>query len=205
MWADVLKRARASQTPASGYGTVAGVQAAGDNAIDRETNYGERGTQDYLSRAESFDASKALNKYASGAWSSISTALKDQLATTAGQSVGAGRFDSGFLDEDKGVVINRATDQFSNALAGQSMNAVAMDQRNTESLGAFGSERSGRGEDLLAARSEQVQNDAREEAERKRKSKAGLLGGLGTLAGTALGGPIGGGIGGAIGSYVGGL
>jgi hypothetical protein len=58
--------------------------------------------------------------------------------------------------------------------------------------------------EMLAARSEQVQNDAREEAARKRKNRSGLLGGIGTAIGYGLGGPVGGYIGGAIGSYAGG-
>jgi hypothetical protein len=102
------------------------------------------------------------------------------------------------------VVINRATQQFSNDLAQQSLGAASLDLRNTESLGQFGNERSGRATDLLLSRSEQVQNDARAEEERKRKNRSGLLGGIGTAIGYGLGGPVGGYIGGAIGSYAGG-
>lgn len=204
---DVLANMRRRQQPGSRYSTVAGVQGAQDEMIDRESQYGERGTTDYLDRAEHFDASAALNKYAGGAWNSIQTALKSTLADTRGRSVGAGRFDSGFLDEDQGEVINRATSQFSNDIAQQSMGALAAEQRNTESLGNFGNERSGRATDLLLSRSEQVQNDAREEEERRRKSRGGIAGALGGALGAAggflVGGPAGAMAGYNIGSGVG--
>jgi hypothetical protein len=197
----------ATDSGVGGYGTVEGVQAAGDAQIAKQTGYGEQGTQDFLGRAENFDASKALNTYAQGAWGSIRPALSQALAAEEGKAVGAGRFDSGFLDEDKGVVINRATDQLSNAVAGQSMNALNAEQRNTEALGNFGNQRTEMGNELLAARSEQVQNDARAEAERRRK-KAGGIGGLiggalGAAGGFFAGGPAGAQAGWGIGSSVG--
>lgn len=202
---DMLMRARRrTANGQSGYGTVAGVQQAGDRQIAAQTEYGQDATDTYLNRAQNFDASAALNKYAQGAWGSISNALGQTLREQAGAAVGAGRFDSGYFDEDKGTVINRATSQFSNDIAQQSMAAASLDQRNTEGIGNFANERTEMGNELLAARSEQVQNDAREAAERKRRSRGGLLGGIGTAIGYGLGGPVGGYIGGAIGSYAGG-
>jgi hypothetical protein len=201
----------ARDSGASPYGSVEGVQAAGDAQIAKQTGYGEQATQDYLGRAEHFDASKALNTYAGGAWNTIRAGLGQQLAAEEGRAVGAGRFDSGFLDEDKGVVINRATDQLANSIAGQSMNALAAEQRNTEGLGSFANQRTEMGNELLMARSEQVQNDARAEAERRRKKNSGvgsLIGGvlgaaagsfvpgIGTAAGWGAGSAIGAGIGG---------
>jgi hypothetical protein len=165
----------ATDSGASPYGTVAGVQAAGDAQIAKQSAYGDQATTDYLGRAENFDASKALNNYAQGAWGSISAGLKQSLAAEEGKAVGAGRFDSGFLDEDKGVVINRATDQLANSIAGQSMNALSAEQRNTEGLGSFANSRTEMGNELLTARSEQVQNDARAEAERQRARRGRWL------------------------------
>jgi hypothetical protein len=203
-WSGTVARARMAVPRRPNYSSVGDVQAAGDANIATQGAYGERGTQDYLNAAENFDASASLNKYAQGAWGSISSALNDTLKSQAGQAVGQGRFDSGFYDQDKGVVINRATSQLSNDIAGQSMNALAAQQRNTEGLGQFGTDRTNMSAEMLAARSEQVQNDAREEAARKRKNRSGLLGGIGTAIGYGLGGPVGGYIGGAIGSYAGG-
>jgi hypothetical protein len=212
-WNDAVLNARRRQAVVPGangsfdYGSVGGVQGAQDYMIDEERGYGSRGTRDYLSRAENFDASTALNKYAQGAWGSIQTALGDTLKAETGKSVGAGRFDSGFLDEDKGVVINRATQQFSNDLAQQSLGAASLDLRNTESLGQFGNERSGRATDLLLSRSEQVQNDARAEEERRRKSRGGIAGAIGGALGAGVGffagGPAGAAAGWNVGSSVG--
>lgn len=203
-WNGTVARARMAVPRKPNYGTVADVQSAGDQQIATQSGYGERGTQDYLNSAENFDASASLNKYAQGAWGNISSALGQTLQQQTGQAVGTGRFDSGFFDEDKGTVINRATSQFSNDIAQQSMGAAQLQQRNTEGLGAFGNERTQMGAEMLAGRSEQVQNDAREQAERKRRGRSGLLGGIGTAIGYGLGGPVGGYLGGAIGSYAGG-
>lgn len=203
-WNATVARARTARPRTQGYGTTAGVQAAGDDQIATQSAYGARGTEDYLNAAENFDASASLNKYAQGAWGNISSALGQTLREQAGQAVGGGRFDSGFYDEDKGTVINRATSQFSNDIAQQSLGAAQLQQRNTESLGAFGSERTGMGNELLAARSEQVQNDEREQAERKRKGRSGLYGAIGMGLGNLVAPGIGGMIGGAIGSYAGG-
>jgi hypothetical protein len=164
------------------YGTVGEVQGGQDDAINQDLNY---------------DASAALNKYAQGAWGSVSEGLKQTLADTRGHSVGAGRFDSGYLDEDQGMVIRQTANDFSNNLAQQSLGAEHLTQ-----------DVRGRGEELLMGRSEQVQNDAREEAERKRRSKRGIFGAIGTVlggaAGFALGGPMGAAAGGKIGGSIGG-
>lgn len=169
-----------ARRPAS-YGSVGDVTGAIDQNINRDLDY---------------DASSALNRYAQGAWGSVSQGLKQTLADTRGQSVGAGRFDSGYLDEDQGVVIRQTADDFGNRLAQQSMNAEQLTQ-----------DVRGRGGEQLWGRGEQVMNDAREAAERKRRSKRGIYGaigsvlggaagsfipGLGTAAGAAIGGKIGG-------------
>jgi hypothetical protein len=180
--------------------------------LDREEGYGERGTDAYLGAAENFDASGALNQYARGAWGSISEALGTQLQSLRGNAVGAGRFDSGFYDEDQGELVNRATGQFSNAIAQQSMGALAAQQRNTEGLGEFASERSGRALDLTAAQREEEENAFREEQARKRRRRSGIgsaIGGiLGAAAGSVLpgigtvaGARLGGGLGGAVASW----
>lgn len=181
--------------------------------LDREEGYGTRGTEGYLDAAENFDASSALNTYAKGAYGSISEALGHQLQDLSGDAVGAGRFDSGFYDEDQGVLVNNATRQLTNAIAGQSMNALAAQQRNTESLGDFGTRRSENAYDITAAQREEEENAFREEQERKRRRRGGIgsaIGGiLGAGAGFVFGGPagaaagtkLGSGLGGAVASY----
>lgn len=167
---------------AYGYGTPAGAMGAVDQNINRDLDY---------------DASAALDRYAKGAWGSVQEGLKQTLADTRGQSVGAGRFDSGYLDEDQGMVIRQTTDDFSRNLAQQSLNAEQLTQ-----------DVRGRGEEALWGRGEQVMNDAREAAERKRKKKSGIFGAIGTVLGGVggflVGGPAGAAAGGKIGGAVGG-
>ncbi len=164
------------------YGSVEEVQGAQDERIDADLNY---------------DGQAALDRYATGAYASVSEGLKRTLADTRGAAVGAGRFDSGYLDEDQGEVIRQTQSDFTNNLAQQSLNAAQM----TNSV-------RGRGTDLLLGRSEQVQNDAREEAERRRRKRSGIGSAIGTFlggaAGAALGGPAGAAIGGRLGGGIGG-
>lgn len=198
-FADILNRLKAQRAAVpTGYGTVAGVQAAGDAQIDAERGMANTANNAYLDQATHFDASAALDKYATGAYNTISQGLKQSLSDLGGSAVGAGRFDSGFYDEDQGVVINRATGQLNDAIAGQAMSAASLQQQNTAGLGRYGLEQQGDANDLLAARSEQVQNDAREAAERARKRKRGIGAAIGGLVG-GVGGFLAGGPAGAVG------
>lgn len=174
-----------------------GARAFQNQQIEDAQNYADRGIGDYLGAAENFDASKALNNYAQGAWGSISTALKQQLQDLSGQATGAGRFDSGFYDEDQGVLVNRALGQFSNDIAQQSMNALDAQQRNTAGLGQFGENQASDARDLVASRYETDENAAREDAERKRRKKAGVWGTIGGALGAGVGALSGGGLAGA--------
>lgn len=185
-----------------------GARSWQNQQITDAQGYADRGIGDYLSGAESFDASKALNNYAQGAWGSISTALKKQLQDLSGSAVGAGRFDSGFYDEDQGVLVDNALSTFSNDLAQQSMNAASLQQRNTEGLGQFGQNQAGEARDLVASRYETDLNTERDEAERKRRKRSGVWGtiggALGAGAGFLAGGPTGASAGWGIGSSIGG-
>lgn len=144
-----------------------------------------------------YNAQDALNRYAQGAWGSVQQGLQQTLADTRGRSVGAGRFDSGYLDEDQGMVIRQTADDFGNRLAQQSMNAEQLTQ-----------DVQGRGEDALWGRTEQAMNDERDAAERKRRKKSGIFGAIGTALGGAggflLGGPAGAAAGAKIGGSIGG-
>lgn len=175
-----------------------------DETIRTEGAYGDAATADYLNRAGSFDASKALDTYARGAWGGVSQLLGRQLEALKGQSVGAGRFDSGLFDEDQGRVVQAVANDFTSNLAMQSLNAAGMDQRNTEGIGRFASEMTGRADDLSFRRYEQVNNDARDEEERRRNRRRGIASAIGTVLGAGVGGAFGGGAGAKIGAGIGG-
>lgn len=179
-YADVVAAAQRRRTGT--YGTVGDVQAGQDNAINDDLNY---------------DASASLDKYARGAYASVSDGLKRTLADTRGRAVGAGRFDSGYLDENQGEVIRQTQNDFTNNLATHALDAEQMTQNVR-----------GRGQDLLLSRSEQVQNDQREQDAMRRRKRAGIgsaIGGvLGAGAALATGNPWAMGMGWQAGSSVGG-
>lgn len=189
---------QAADAAAHPYGTVSAVQGAQDAQIDRERGYGNAASDAYLSRATNFDASASLNQYAKGAYNTISTGLKQTLGNLSGSAVGAGRFDSGFYDEDQGVVINNATQQLNDSIAQQSVAAAGLQQQNDAGLGQFGQRYTEDANDLLMSRSEQVQNDAREAAERARRKKRGIGSAIGAVVG-GVGGFFAGGPKGAVG------
>lgn len=157
--------------------------------------YADTAEREYLNRATNFDASKALNTYATGAYSTVAEGLKRTLADVRGRAVGAGRFDTGFLDEDQGTVIKDTMADFNNRLSQQALAATGMQQENDRALGEFGQRQRGYQTDLLMSRREELENNAREEAERKRKRRGGIGGAIGGLLGAAggfvLGGPAG--------------
>lgn len=170
--------------------------------------YGDDANASFLSQANQFDASKALNQYARGAFANVSQGLKSMLADDRGRQVGAGRFDSGFADQDSGNIYSRVMSDFTNNLSMQALGAAGMQQRNTESIGQFGLQQQGMATDLLMSRREELENNAREEAERKRKKRSGIgaaIGGaLGAAGGFLVGGPAGAYGGYKVGSSVGG-
>lgn len=179
-YADVVAEARRRRT--GSYGAVPAVQGAQDESINDDLNY---------------DASAALDKYARGSFATVSQGLNQQLEKLRGSSVGAGRFDSGYFDQDTGEVARNVYGDFTNNLAQQSMNAENLTQNVR-----------GRGEDLLLARSEQVQNDSREEAARRRQKRSGIGSAIGSVlggvGGAFLGGPWGASVGAQLGGSVGG-
>ena len=207
-WNQITTMARRRRAPAltdySLGGYTAGVDATGANALDT----GERATGDYLSRAENFDASKALNTWAQGAYGTISTQLTKRLRDLSGQAVGAGRLNTGFYDEDQGQVIRGAQQDFSNALAGEALGAASLQSSSDRALGQFGQQQTEMGLDVAQSRREEMINAQREQQARERQRKRGigsLIGGaLGAGGGFILGGPKGAMTGWNIGRSVGG-
>lgn len=149
----------------------------------------------YEKFAQTFDASKGLNAYAQGAWGSISDALNQDLATERGSAVGAGRLNTGFYDEDRGTIYNRATKQLADSVAQQSLNAQGQQIGVEQNYGNYGVGQQQTGLDLLTSRREEVEQAARDEAERKRQQKRGIgsaIGGvIGGVGGFLVGGPEG--------------
>lgn len=156
---------------------------------------GDSALNSYEDFAKNFDASKGLNQFAQGAWGSISDALNESLGHEQASAVGRGRLGTGFYDQDRGTIYNRATKQLADAVSQQALNAQGQQIGVMQNYGNYGMAEQGTGLDLLTGRREEVENDAREEAERKRKKSSGiggLIGGaLGGVGGFLLGGPTG--------------
>lgn len=187
------RRARTKQGYLDTADTMAGnAEAAGDTANDA-----------FLTRATQFDPTAAYQRYARGAWGSISDALGDQLRNLRDQSVGAGRLDTGFYDEDTGKIYKTATDQLSRALASGALQATGQDLQNTSLLGQYAGSTLDRAGDLNTALFDEKQ--AEENARKKRSGGIGSAIGslIGGVAGTFLG-PIGGGLGAKVGGAIGG-
>lgn len=169
-----------------------------------QAQFGQQGntaTENYLARALAFDPTQAINTYAQGAWGAAQSGMKDQLADMAGSAAG-GRINTGFFDADRGDVYRRTVSDFGNTMAQTAVQGAQMAMQNNNQMGQFGQEQQNRYTDLLMSRRQEIENAAREEAERKRKKKGmftSLLGsGLGMLAGSVIPG-VGTAIGGAIG------
>ncbi len=144
-------------------------------AMNRENATAQQLQDEYIRRALSFDPSQAVADTARGTWSSIVSdvgGLKDMLRDLKGQSVGSGRLDTGFFDEDQGAVINRAVENLNSQVAQGSLQATGMAQRNIEDIGSYASQSRARYLDLLTGGLNQ--QIAQQEAAKARK--AGLWG-----------------------------
>lgn len=206
-WRDIQRLTRrkgASPDPYSLGGYTQSVDASGAAAGAR----GEQAQNAYVNRAENFDASRSLNEWARGAYGNISTALTQRLRDLTGQAVGAGRLKTGYFDEDQGQVVRGAQQDFSNVLAGQSLNALQLQSSNDRELGAYGERQTEFATDVAQSRREEMLNAQREQAARARQRKRGigqLIGGvLGAAGGFAVGGPGGAAAGWGVGRTVGG-
>ena len=146
---------------------------------DESLKRGDEGIGTALGRLTSFDAREGLNEWAGTAWNKTVGNLED----LAGASVGSGRLNTGFYDEDRGDVIG----EFSEALAGRSMEAMRMQQDATAQLMGYGQSERDRYFDLLAAERERV--EGQKEARRNRRSATigAAIGAVGSGVGAYFG------------------
>ena len=152
--------------------------------------YGSGATAKYYNDLSTFDPTAALNKYASGAWKTAKEGpggFDDTLAKMKGSAVGAGRLDSGYFDQDTGDLYRKTVADYSSDLDRHALDATRMQMQNTEALGQFGEDQTGLNLELGSGRAEQLINDAREKAERRRKQKRGIGGLIGGTIGAGIG------------------
>lgn len=183
-----------------------------DKAGTGATASGTAAQDQYLKTAQAFDPTSAIQKYAGAQWDTAindpTQGLKRQLSDLGGKSVGAGRLDTGFYDEDQGDIIKDTMRGYGNSVASTAVRGAEMGQQNNQDLGAYGERQSQLGLDVAGERYSQLQNNAAEKAARARGKKRGIgsaIGGvLGGVGGFFAGGPAGAMSGAKLGSDIGG-
>ena len=179
-------------------GGVLDFQSQIDTAGATATGRGEGAQDQYLATAKAFDPTAAIQKYASAQWDQAvndpDSGMKRQLSDLGGRSVGAGRLDTGFYDQDQGQVFRDTTKTFGNQVASTAVTAAQMGQENNQNLGEYGERQSGLGLDVAGSRYDELQQNAKDKAERARAKKRGIgqaIGGVvGGIAGTFAGDPL---------------
>lgn len=161
----------------------------GQSATERsfEASIGDAGTaaktaqSRYATDSAGFDPASSYKEYAGGAFKDFQTQLGQQLRDLGGKSVGAGRFDSGFFNEDQGQVIRDVSSDFSNRLAQGALQTSGMRLGQLGQEGQYALGQSGMYNDLLSG---QLDRDtARENAKRQQRSELyGTLGKVGAAA-----------------------
>lgn len=195
-----LVNARQRRRPGVNFNDPNALATEQGNIYGQASAYGNDANQTFLDQAKSFDASSALNEYARGAFANVSQGLKQSISNLSGAAVGQGRFDTGYRDEDTQGLYQRTMADFTNNLSTQALGAAGMQQRNTEAIGQFGQNQQQMSTDLLMSRREELENNAREEAERKRRKRSGIGAAIGGVIG-GVGGFLAGGPAGAYGGY----
>lgn len=143
----------------------------------------------YVKQLEDYDPAAAVKQYATGAWNAAYGevgGVRDQLATLAGKSVGAGRLDTGFFDLDQGDVINRATDSLNANIAQQSVAASGQKLGAIGQLGTYANEERSRYLDLLTGGMNFEQSRKNAEAQRSADLWGGVIKAGGTIAAAAI-------------------
>jgi hypothetical protein len=159
-----------------------------------------RGTEaDYLKRARSYDPSAALRTSTQAAWGDVREDLGRTLEDFEGQSVGAGRLDTGFYDADRGKIITDVGEDFSRQAGRMALDAEGLRLRNQEGLGQYSQYAGNRYLDLMTGGLDRAEAEA--EAKRRRGGGVGRF--LGTVAGGVGGFVVGGPAGAAAGASIG--
>jgi hypothetical protein len=180
-------------------------QAEYDAARGANAAAGSQATSSYLSNMQSFNPEDAYKTYTAGAHASSMVDLNNRLRKLRGSAVGAGRLDTGFLDEDTGQTIRDVEGDFNNTISQAALTTAGMRQNQINSMGAYGAERTDAANEMLGSEVDVAQAEANNEADRRRRKRAGIgsaIGGvLGAGAGALFGNPY---LGASLGSAVGG-
>lgn len=130
-----------------------------------------------------FDPEAAFRTSAQGAYGTFATQLGQTLRNLGGKAVAAGRFDSGFYDQDQGQVIRDVSSDFTNNLNTRALDAAGMRLSQIGQEGNYALQQSGQYDDLLSGGldRETAQQNA------KRQQRSSFWSGLFDLGGQAAG------------------
>jgi hypothetical protein len=148
--------------------------------IDRTRGVGARAESEFFNRALNFDARTGAAETAQGIAGDLSTTLARNLELARGQAAGSGRLNTGFFDVDRSRLFEDFNSRLANAIAQQSLQAQALNQRNIQGIGAFGQNVSNRFINLLGGATQA----GVEEQSMRNQQRGGLFG---TLLGAAGG------------------
>jgi hypothetical protein len=129
--------AAGSNGPAPGWATDT-LRNRYTDAMNRTGTLAERGENDFYDRAEGFDARQYAGQAAQGMFDQFMPKLQEAVGDMRGQEVSMGRLDTGFGTQDEDRLVRGGLEDLNHQVAGLSMTAAGMDQRNTEDLGQMG-------------------------------------------------------------------
>lgn len=164
----------------------------------RDEQTGREAEDEYLTRARGFDADEAAGRSAKAQFDTFREDLAEDLGDLRGEQVGAGRLDTGYRFDDEDELIEGGIRDLNRGIAGRAVQTAGMNLRNTEGIGQYGQDTTGRYLDILG--SERDADLQLEEMRRKDEAnrKKGMFGLAGRVGGTLLG-PAGDKLGGRLG------
>lgn len=139
----------------------------------------EQQGSEYWRRISGFDPSAALNTYARGAASEANKYLTETLDRLRGQSVGAGRLDTGFYDTSQGEIVRDVYRNLNEQIAQQALGASG---QNLQAMGQMGSWAGQSRQDYLDLLSGELDRRTAEK-NAKSQSKSSFWGALGQIGG----------------------
>lgn len=140
---------------------------------------------------QSWDPSKAFEKYSAGAEEGIGRAFSKGIDSLAGSAVGRNRLNTGFFDEDVGQFGRDLAADYREKNASMALQTAGMEGDKFRTLAGIDETRTDRGLDFLSGAADREQGAANAAAERKANRKNSIIGGIASIGGAALGGWLG--------------
>lgn len=168
------------------YGKDPGPTATDTAAKQATTDAGtmsKAANSQYMTANAGFNPEQAFKTYASGAEGDFNTQLSSSLRDLSGKAVGAGRFDSGFYDEDQGQVVRNVAGDFNNKIAQGALTASGQRLSQIGQEGQYALGEQGLYGDMLSGQLDRETAAANAKKQQRSSFWSGLFG----VGGAALG------------------